>query len=86
MCVCRGELCVCVCAVPVIYSVFQLLGADCAAPPQAWPGATWQPKKGALPGPAQLLHNHRPSNLEILLLIYQHRNYIKIFPVKLPAL
>lgn len=40
-------------SVPALQSTFQLLGADCTAPPQDWPGATWQPKKGALPGPAQ---------------------------------
>lgn len=40
-------------AIPVAWSTFQLLGADYAAPSQTWPQATWQPKKGALPGPAQ---------------------------------
>ena len=38
-------------AVPELQPVFQLVGADCAAPLWAWLWATWQPKKGALPGP-----------------------------------
>lgn len=40
-------------SVPALQSTFQLLGADCSAPPLGWLWATWQPKKGALPGPAQ---------------------------------